>query len=628
MRTITVDYETMYDNEYSLRKMDPCSYILDPRFELIGVAVKEGKAPAVWMESGEWADYLAGLRKSGEKVAMVSHNALFDSCITSWRYAYVPHLMVDTLGMARAWMGHKSKSLSLSSIATHLGLGVKGDTVHKVAGMGLAAIKAAGFYEEYAAYSLNDAELCYSIYERLMNEGYPPGELAVMDTVLRCAVQPKFVLDQTLLAEHLHNIMTMKQDLLARCGLASRDDLMSNDKFAEALRSLGVDPPTKISLTTGKEAYAFAKTDPDFLALEEHPDPQVGALVAARLGVKSTIEETRTQRLISIANLTWPGNLDGKPLGWMPMPLRYSGAHTHRLSGDWKLNMQNLPSRGNNKIRSSLKAPPGHTVLACDASQIEARIAAWFAGQNNMVDAFANGEDIYSQFASTVFGYPVNKKDNRVERFIGKTAILGLQYGLGWQKFQKTVALQSKAQVGKEIKLSDEEAAKVVQLYRNTYSAIPAMWNQLGGLIARMTSPAFGALLHPVMFEHEKIKLPSGLYLHYHKLNNKNGQWWFEHGGTPKYIYGGKMLENIVQSLARICVMDAAIRIRRRFSSLSSSVWLNLQVHDELVYVVPDSLVEEAERIVMEEMRRRPEWGQDIPLDAESGTGPSYGDCK
>lgn len=621
MKTIVLDFETYYDNEYSLRKVTPVEYILDPRFEVIGCAVKDGDAPAVWMTDTELREYLLTLPS---KVAVVSHNALFDMCILGWRYQYVPHLMIDTLGMARAWLGHALKSLSLNSVAMYLGLGVKGDTVHKVAGMGLAAIKAAGFYEDYAAYSANDAELCWSIYRKFVEQGYPVNELAVMDTVLRCAVQPKFVLDMNLLAEHKHNIVTMKQDLLARTGLSSRDNLMSNDKFAEALRNLGVDPPTKISLTTGKETYAFSKTDPDFLELEEHPDPQVGALVAARLGVKSTIEETRTERLMKIANLTWPGNLDGKPLGWMPMPLRYSGAHTHRLSGDWKLNMQNLPSRGNTKIRSSLKAPPGHTVLACDASQIEARIAAWFAGQHSMVDAFANGEDIYSQFASTVFGYPVDKKNNKVERFIGKTAILGLQYGLGWQKFQKTVALQSKAQVGKEIKLSDEEALKVVQLYRNTYSAIPAMWTQLNNFIPRMTSVGFGALLHPVTLSHEKVQLPSGLFLHYHKLSNKNGQWWFEHGGKPKYIYGGKMLENIVQALARICVMEAAVRIRRRRPNMH----LNLQVHDELVYVVPDSMVADAESVVMEEMRRRPEWGPDIPLDAESGTGPSYGDCK
>ena len=625
MKTIVLDFETYYDSEYSLRKITPVEYILDPRFEVIGCAVKDGDEPAVWMTDIELREYLLTLPA---QVAIVSHNALFDMCILGWRYNFVPTLMIDTLGMARAWLSHKLKSLSLNSVAMHLGLGVKGDTVHKVQGMGLAAIKAAGFYEDYAKYSCNDADLCWAIYRKLMDEGFPPPELAVMDTVIRCAVLPRFVLDQALLAQHLHNIIAMKQDLLARCGLTSRDDLMSNDKFAEALRTLGVDPPTKISLTTGKEAYAFSKTDPDFLALEEHPEPAVSALVAARLGVKSTIEETRTQRLMSIGRLTWPGNLDGSAQGWMPMPLRYSGAHTHRLSGDWKLNMQNLPSRGNTTIREAIKAPPGHQVLAVDASQIEARIAAWFAGQHSMVDAFAAGQDIYSEFASEVFGYPVNKKDNRVERFIGKTAILGLQYGLGWQKFQKTVALQSKAQVGTEVKMSDEEAAKVVQVYRNKYSSIPTMWKTLNDFIPRMTSVGFSALLEPVTLGHERVRLPSGLFLHYHKLNNKNGQWWFEHSGIPKYIYGGKMLENIVQSLARICVMDSAVRIRRRLKSMRMHAWLNLQVHDELVYVVADSDADTLRDLVLEEMRCRPMWGQDIPLDAEAGLGPTYGDAK
>lgn len=621
MKTIVLDFETYYDNDFSLRKMTPVEYIKDPRFEVIGCAVKEGDSPAAWMTDEELRDYLKALP---EKVAIVSHNALFDMCILSFHYGYVPALMIDTLGMARAWLSHKLKSLALSSVAAHLGLGFKGDTVHKVMGMNLAAIKAAGFYEQYADYSVNDAELCWGIYRKLVDQGFPVSEIAVMDTVLRCAVLPKFQLDATLLSEHLHNTIASKDSLLARTGLTSRDDLMSNEKFAQALRMHGVEPPTKISLTTGNETYAFSKTDPEFLELEEHENPDVQALISARLGIKSTLEETRTQRLIKIAMLTWPGN----QAGLMPMPLRYSGAHTHRLSGEWKINMQNLPSRGNTKIRESIRAPSGHKVLAVDASQIEARMAAWFAGQTSMVDAFAKGEDIYSSFASEVFGYPVNKKDHKVERFIGKTAVLGLQYGLGWQKFQKTVALQSKAQVGQEVKLSDEEANRVVSTYRNTYNMIPKMWTKLNNALPNMTSSDHNELLSPIILGHECIRLPSGLYLHYHNLENKNGQWWFTFSGKPKYIYGGKMLENITQALARIHVMDAAVRVRKRLKAITDDVWLNLQVHDELVYVVPDELVDVTEAIVLEEMRRRPSWGMDIPLDAEAGRGQSYGEAK
>jgi hypothetical protein len=624
MKQIVLDYETYYDSEYSLRKMTPVEYILDPRFEVIGCAVKEGNGKAFWLTHQELIGYLKGLP---DKVAIISHNALFDMCILSWIYDYTPTLMIDTLGMARAFLGHKLRSLALTSVATHLELGVKGDTVHKVMGMGLAAIKAAGFYDDYAAYSCNDAELCWKIYRALIDLGFPAKEIAVMDTVLRCAVQPKFVLDATLLAEHLHNTITSKQDLLARTGLMDRDALMSNDRFADALRSLGIEPPTKISMTTGKETYAFAKTDQDFMDLEEHESPEVQALVSARLGIKSTIEETRTQRLIKISGLTWKGNRAGE-IGLMPMPLRYSGAHTHRLSGDWKLNMQNLPARGNNKIRNSIKAPPGHKVVAVDASQIEARVAGWLCGEFKLTNAFECKEDVYSSFASTVFGYQVKKSTHKVERFIGKTAVLGLQYGLGWVKFQKTVAMQSKAQVGEEVVLSDEEAAKVISTYRQTYSAIPQMWSTLTGLIPRMTSKACSEELGPLLFEHERIRLPSGLYLNFHGLENKNGQWWFTYGGKPKYLYGGKLLENITQALARIIVMDAAVRVRQKLKDISNDVWLNLQVHDELVYVVPDELVDTVEKLVFNEMCTRPDWGMGIQLDAEGDSGPSYGDAK
>lgn len=632
MRTIVVDVESYYDSEYSLRKMTPVEYILDHRWETIGWAVKDNGAETVWMTDTEFRAYLAGLPP---KVAMVSHNALFDMCVLAWRYDYTPHLMIDTLGMARAWMGHKMRSLALASIAKYMGIGEKGNTVHKVQGMNLAAIKAAGFYGEYAEYSKTDADLCWQIYRAIIGEGFPVEEIAVMDSVLRCAVQPAFVLNQGLLAEHLHAVQAEKETLMQRIGIAShdafapntnvRDILMSNDMFANALRALGVEPPTKISLTTGKEAYAFAKTDAAFIELEEHEDPDVQALVSARLGVKSTIEETRTQRLLSVSHLTWPGNQQRL----MPMPLRYSGAHTHRLSGDWKLNMQNLPSRGNNKIRSSLEAPEGKQVVAVDASQIEARIAGWFCGADGLTNAFANKEDVYSTFASSVFGYEVVKATHKVERFIGKTAVLGLQYGLGWSKFQKTVAMQSKAQVGQEVVLDDIQATRVVQTYRREYQEIPQMWRRLDYLIGQMTSRNCYVELGPLIFMHEKVKLPSGLFLHYHNLENRDGQWWFTHGGIPKYLYGGKLLENIVQALARICVMDAAVRVRKMLAFLGhDTIRLNLQVHDELVYITPSDHAEWLRDLVIEEMCKAPTWGAGIPFDAEGAIGPSFGDAK
>ncbi len=619
MRTIFLDYETFYSADYTLKRLTPAEYILDPRFETIGAAIKEGMGgETFWLDGDELQEYFDGL--DPQDTCLVSHNALFDQCITAWRYGFVPRLMVDTLGVSRAMLGHELKSLSLSKVAAHLGLGVKGGAVHKVIGMTAADIRANGLYDEYVEYSKNDADLCAGIYQKLvLDADFPVSELVLMDSVLRCAIQPQMQIDREKLAEHLYSVQQRKQSLLDSITVG-KDDLMSNDKFAEALRQVGVEPPTKISQATGKETYAFARTDPDFMALEEHDDPAVQALHAARLGLKSTLEETRTQRFIDIANLQWPD--DSPPL--MPVPLRYYGAHTGRLSGDWKLNLQNMPRGG--ALRSALIAPPGHVVLAADASQIEARIVAWICGQDDLVRQFAIGEDVYSSFASKVFNKPINKKEHPTERFIGKTAILGLGYGLGWHKFQRTIKLQSKAQTGKQIELSEDEAQKIVDTYREAYSSIPATWRRLNNAIPILAGSPGAFHIGPCSFVEGKITLPSGLALHYHKLRQESDGWVYEYADKVKRMYGGSLLENIVQALARIVVMDAALHLRKKLATFD--VQLALTVHDELVYVVPEDLAEVCKKIVLDHMSTPPEWAPILPLAAEADIGRSYGDAK
>jgi hypothetical protein len=623
MQTWFVDYETYYDKDYSLRKMTPVEYVLDNRFECIGAAVKNGiNGQAYWIDGDKLPAFFATL--DPKDTMLVSHNALFDACITAWRYGFIPKLTTCTLSIARATLGHRLRSLSLDKVARELNLGVKGHTVQQVVGMGSAAIKAAGLYQAYTEYCLNDVELCAGIFKKLVHEGqFPVNELVLLDRVIRCAIQPRFKLDQNVLAQHLHTIKSHKDHLLTQAmmiGLDGKADLMSNEKFAEMLRSLGVEPPMKTSLATGKETYAFAKTDPAFIELEEHENPAVQALVAARMGHKTTLEESRTERFLNIARLTWPGNQQGL----MPMPLRYSGAHTHRLSGDWKLNVQNMPRGG--ALRRALIAPPGHKVVAVDASQIEARIVAWLAGQRDLMQQFENGEDVYSIFASKIFGRPIDKKVDKVERFIGKTAILGLGYGLGWTKFQRTIKLQSKAQTGTMVELSDAEAIKIVDTYRKeAYPAIPLKWKELNSAIDILAQGG-SFQVGPCTFEKGAISLPNGLKLHYHKLHRKEDGFWYEYAGKPKRLYGGSLMENISQALARIVVMDAAMRLDRRFSRFG--IGFALQVHDELVFVVPEQAAPLVKAICLEEMRRRPAWAPTLPLDAEADIGDNYGDAK
>ena len=628
MQFLFIDFETYYDKDYSLRNMTPVEYILDPRFECIGAAVAEDDGAPYWVPGDKLAHYLKSNDLSKTKV--VSHNSLFDMSILKWRFNFEPYFMIDTLSLARAKLAYKLPSLSLAKVAEHLNIGAKGDAIVKAMGHNAASLRAHGLYDSLVEYALNDVDLCRQIWHKL--QPFPVEELVLCDTIQRCTINPPFVLDRTLLAEHLHITQQSKAELLARANLTDRESLMSNDKFAAALLSMGVIPPTKVSLTTGKTTYAFSKTDQAFLALEEHDDPSVQALVAARLGVKSTLEETRTQKFIAISNLQWP---DGQP--WMPVPLRYSGAHTHRLSGDWGLNLQNLPRGG--RLRKALCAPPGHQVVTCDSAQIEARMVAWFSEQDNLVAQFARGEDVYSSFASAVFNRPINKKEHPDERFIGKTAVLGLGYGMGWSKFQKTVQVQSKNQLGKEIILDDIEARKIVDTYRTLYPNIPLMWNTLNGklnaLADRRTSEFLGPVTDTaagvVYLTHEKITLPSQLSLHYHNLRQltraDGTEWVYDFGRIKeKRIFGGKLLENIIQALARIVVMNAALRLRKQLALLG--VRLGGQVHDELIFVVPDEHVAFVEETVLREMCVRPRWGLQLPLAAETGKGPSYGDAK
>ena len=483
----------------------------------------------------------------------------------------------------------------------------------------------------YAEYCRNDTDMCWAIYQKL-RRSFPIEQFALNDMVVRMALYPQFILDRDKLALHAHQIKLDKQALLDSLGVGhdGKASLMSNDKFAELLLAEGVVPPTKISKTTGKLAYAFAKTDAAFTDLEEHDNPRVQALVAARLGFKSTIEETRTDRLIAMGELAWPAHAARMTAGSnLPVPLRFSGAHTHRLSGDWKINMQNLPNKG--QLPGALRAPEGYKVMSIDSSQIEARICAWLAGETELLQAFENGDDPYAMFASDVYGFEVNKKDNPSERFVGKTCVLGLGYGLGAARFCPQIISDSRKWNIDLPLMNPDEAKRIVNLYRAKFTRIVSMWRMLTNSIAGIAQGTIMLKLGPCIFEHGAVLLPSGMRLFYDNLRRQTNdqgkqQWVYTHGGTTKTLYGGKMTENICQALNWCIVSSAALRLKKILWTYD--VQLAHQMHDALIYVVPDDLIQVVKVSLLEEMRRRPDWAPDLPLDAEVKIGQTYGSMK
>lgn len=650
---VIADWESYYApaQQYSLRSagMDPGQYILDPRFEEIGCAFKVLNSSVdrstTWVDGPDVGRYLRGLGDP-KRVMFINHNTLFDACIASWHHGFVAGCYVDTLGMSRALLGHQLPRHDLDSVARYLGVGRKGTTIHKVANMTRAMIIAAGFYQEYALYSCGDADLCDGIFEILFPV-MPLEEIAIADMVMRMAIQPGLMLDVPVLHEHLGQVRAEKDMLLAQAGLdmstpeakeQSIAGLMSNDKFAELLKELDVDPPTKVSIATGQETWAFAKTDEQFKELLEHDDPAVQTLVAARFGHKTTIEESRTERLINVANLKFPhrGNEPGGS-GFLPVPLKVPGAHTLRLSGDWKWNLQNLarPSRRRPRamLRESIVTPEGYSLVVGDESQVEARANALFCGQLDLVEEFRRNEDPYCNFGSKVFGRTITKADVG-ERFMSKTAVLQLGYQSGWIKYQASIKHLSKEQTGTAIVLADHEAMRHVTMYRTDKYRIKAMWKYLGEVvIPAMTRPDTDFMLGPVRVLFEKIVLPAGadgkaLCLHYRQLhrNPQTGDWWFIYGQRIKKLYGGKLLENLCQALCRVIIMQAALRLRKPMADIGSR--LVLQAHDELGYLCPDSEALNAKALLEIELRRPPLWWPSIPLNCEVGIGKSYGKAK
>ena len=607
MNILTVDFETYYTNtDLGFKKQTTEEYVRDTRFEVIGVSVKVGTGETqwfsgnreetkVWLDQFDWAHCMA-----------VAHNAIFDMAILNWHFDIRPFAIADTLSMARAIHGIEVGN-SLGKLVAFYELGKKGDdTIWAI------NLRREDFTEQqlaqYGTYCINDVNLTYDLFLTLMPT-FKRTELKLIDTTIRMFTEPVLRLNPDLLLKHLTEVRLHKAELLAAAG-SGVEDLMSNNKFAGKLIELGVEPPMKISATTGKEALALAKTDEGFKALAEHPDIRVQALVAARLGNKTTLEETRTERLLGIANR-----------GLIPVPLSYYAAHTGRWGGADKLNFQNLPARGANanKLKSAILAPAGHVIIDCDSAQIEARVLAWFAGQDDLTEAFERKEDVYKIMATAIY----NKENEAIthgERFVGKTTILGAGYGMGAPKFR--TQLKSFG-----VEVSDEEAQRIIDAYRGTYPYIPELW-KAGGLAIEAMSKGRTAKWGKsgvVTIVKDGIVMPNGLtqrYPNLKKIKDKDGklQYIYDSRKSVAKLYGGKLTENICQGLARCIIGEQMLKIAKRYRVV-------LTVHDAVACIAPKEEAEEAVAYVMECMRYVPDWATGIPLNCEAGFGESYGDC-
>jgi hypothetical protein len=651
MTPIYIDFETFYSTTHTLSRMSPTEYVMHPDTEIISVAIKVGNAETYvlfgeqkireHLQSLDWSDAMA-----------IGHNMSgFDAMILAWRMGVKPKMYGCTAAMARpkysktsAFVNGKSLTgVSLKKLAVELGVGAKLD---------LEATNTKGkhlcdFSEDELSqmedYNKVDTDLCAAIFKKLA-PSFPKQELLQIDMTTRMLVEPKFLLNYSMVDKALEDVKEEKRrsliELAHTLGIEQfvaerldsgtdieeqvRAELASAAKFSALLERLGVEAPMKQSPTNPeKRVPALAKTDDAFIALQNHENPVVAAAARARLEVKSTLLETRLQAFLRAADAC-----DGR----LPVPLKYCGADTTgRWSGE-QYNMQNLPRidpknpKPSDALRMSLKAPKGHKIIVADLSGIELRVNMFLWKVPYAMELFASSPDkadLYRYFAAHDLYNITEDEVTKNQRQVGKVAHLGLGFGAGGATFQKVAKLMG------GIDLTLEEATDVVNKYRDAHGEIVNGWKQFQNNLTNIRQ-GIEASIDPwgmCQVEHEAVRLPSGRRIYYPSLvkQNENGksEWWYGNGRSKARIYAGKGVENLVQALARDVIAEHAVRFYK-----DTGLRPSLAVHDELVFAVPEKDAQQHLDHLQGIMRQGVSWWPELVTWSEGDIADCYGEAK
>lgn len=648
-QVMVLDFETYWDSQsYTLSKMTTEEYIRDPRFKAWGMAYKFlGEDTIRWVHRSDLQGFFD--KVDWTTTAVVAHNSMFDISILAWIYGYVPCFIFDTLSMARALHGVEVGN-SLAKLAARFNLPPKGKALYSTDGK---TVLSHAVEEELAEYCKHDVFLCDAIFKELVRD-FPKDELRLIDMTQRMFIQPRLVLDAELLTEVITEEKIKREGLLSKLGV-SDEDLASSERFAEKLSQIGnLVPPKKISKQTGKEAWAFAKTDAVFQSLLNGDNEEAALLCEARLAVKSTLERTRSQRFLDISSR-----------GALPVPLSYYGAHTGRWAAakGASINLQNL--KRNSKLRKAIMAPEGSLLVVGDLSQIEPRVLAYLSGNTELLEIFKSGADPYAAFGARMFGIPGMTKDSHpLLRQSAKSALIGANYQLGWRSFSQQLlagflgappvmytvedakllgVTQDEADAfisyepffkraleiprvctDNEILVHCIAAKKIIDLYRGSSQETVAFWKMctsaLEGVLSGNGKPFTYKCLE---FSKEKIRLPNGMFLRYPNLkwDVEEKEWQYGEGSNVTKVYAGKITENCVSAVARIVMTDAMLKI---------SFWgdILLTVHDELIVLTDEEDVEDAAQAVKEALTEDPIFMPGIPLACDVSWAKRYGDAK
>lgn len=662
-KIVVTDFETYYDAEYTLRKLRTEEYILDSRFKIHGLAVADHNGKTDFIDDKDIPKWIRAHRHH----TIVNHKLTFDGLIWKFRYKHIAPAMVDTLFLANAVYGPADVSggNGLEALAERLGLQPKGriDMFKGVRDLSPELKQA------LRAYATNDADLTYKVFHIMLPQiSRPEFELWLLDHTLRIYIDKPLMVLEKLAASSIRKVEQYVADKVKaipkttytfaydkkykRKGetvseLHTEDrrvdavTLASNAQFGQAITQILKRDRIELPTKNGKNGIipALAKADEGFIALKSSGSERVRALVNARLAKRSG--DTQTARLRTLIKA-------GKAGGFR-VYLNYWGAHTGRWSGGSGLNAHNFPNPGRSTddferevaelIRATVVPDKGKVYTATDAANIEARVLAWWARQQDLVDAFGDGTDVYSTFAQETFNEEVRKpkpedsknKSRRLKllRGAGKEAILGLGYGMGntvppgGQYGTLELRMRSRPDIAPLFESGDltkEKCDAIIQQYRSKYKHTVALWGKAEAAFHKAAA-GMARMVNGVLFTKGDKKgdvaiiLPSGRRLNYRNVrvgehSGKRKQWVFGHGKGRK-IYGGLIVENVVQAISR--------------DILAEGVWAMEQAGYPVAYHVHDSIVchvakKDAKACLaysIEVLSATPAWGAGLRLGAE-----------
>lgn len=667
-RLVVVDFETYYDVGYTLSKLSTSEYIRDKRFKAQMVGIKIGNKKTKVYGPKDIAKALKAIDWTTH--SLLCHNTQFDGFILSHHYGIVPKYYYDTLSMARGLHSNEIGA-SLDDVAGYYGKGSKIEGVLESTKGVLDWPKQ--MYDATAIYCAQDVDLTLAIFQE-MHKVYPPNEMDLINMTIRMFCNPVLRVDiPRVQAEYEREVARREALMLSIVDPRKYDDkttlktgaeralvgkerdmlivkrvIGSNEKFKELLMATGLSEgmiPMKVSPAYIKKSPAekalvpeedkwtpaFAKDDLQFTDMPERVwelyddlDPndencvlradaraqRLQDLIDTRIAVKSTTNITRAERFLTAG------------AGGMRLPVGYSyyRAHTGRWGGNNKMNMQNLTRGG--ELRLSILAAPGHQMAVADSGQIEARVNAWLWGQDNLIEAFRDGKDIYSEFASDIYSRLITKEDKN-ERHVGKASVLGLGYQMGAAKFQMTLA--KGALGGPKIAFSIDQCKSIVATYRRKFHAIANGWAMCAEIIEQMAAGIEGSYKCLSWGNDDGIgyiNLPNGMRLKYPDLKKARGdkgwdEWSYQSGDMRKKIYGGLLVENLVQALARIIVAEQMLMIDKKYPVVMTT-------HDECVTHPKTREAQKCYDFMHKCMTTPMWWCPDIPLAAEGGFADNY----